>query len=89
MSVRFDFGERKHVQLLIHSVKNEDFTILSASYALTKKRTGVKEDEGPCVIDGHIVDTVIEPKETGTYELRITYHIADETLIENIEVLVC
>lgn len=88
MSVKFDNGEKKHVQLLIHSIKGEDFTILSASYALIKKRTGVREDEGPCVIDGHIIDTIIAPKETGTYELKITYHIADETLIENIEVLV-
>ena len=88
MNVRFDSGEKKHVQLLIHSIKNEDFTILSASYVLIKKRTGVREDEGPCVIDGHIIDTIISPKENGTYELRITYHIADETLIENIEVLV-
>lgn len=89
MSVKFDSGEKKHVQLLIHSIKNEEFTILSASYSLIKKRTGVREDEGPCVIDGHIIDTIISPKENGTYELRITYHIADETLIENIEVLVC
>lgn len=88
MSVKFDSGEKKHVQLLIHSVKNEDFTILDASYALTKKRTGVTEAQGSCEINEHVIDTIISPKEQGTYELEITYHIADETLIERIEVLV-
>lgn len=88
MSIRFDFGERKHVQLLIHSVKNDNFVILDASYTLIKKRTGVTESQGPCEINDHIIDTIISPQEKGTYELKITYHIADETLIESIEVLV-
>lgn len=85
--VNFDIGERRHVMLLVHSCKDEDFEILDASYRLLKS-SGELEDEGACVINEHVIDLVIQPETSGSYRLQVTYHIADETLIENIIVKV-
>lgn len=86
MMVVFDFGETRHVKLIIHSTKNEDFRIISANYIL--KKDGKIESQGISSIFEHIIDTVITPKEKGDYTLQITYKIADEVLIENIGVTV-
>lgn len=88
MIVAFDLGENRHVKLRIHSVKNDLFEIKNASYVLYKKDSEEPEDSGSSNIYEHIIDTVICPKELGEYVLKITYHIADEVLIENIKVLV-
>lgn len=88
MTVVFDYGESRHIKLRICSCKNEDFEIISASYELTKKGNDKPEDSGGCVLYGHVIDISINPKERGTYLLKITYYIADETLIENLEVRV-
>lgn len=88
MTAAFDLGENRHIKLKIHSVKNDLFEIESASYILWKKNSDEPEDMGSSNIYEHIIDTVICPKEAGEYVLKITYHIADEVLIENIKVLV-
>lgn len=88
MNVVFDFGENRHVRLLIHSLKRESFEIIDASYILKKKGADTPEADGISNINEHIIDTIISPKERGEYDLKVTYHIADETLIENIGVLV-
>lgn len=41
-----------------------------------------------CAIYDHVIDTVISPKKIGAYKLKITYHIADEILIEILTVMV-
>lgn len=43
---------------------------------------------GICNIIAHLIDTVIEPKEKGEYQLIVTYKIADETLIDAVKVVV-
>ena len=88
MNVFFNIGENRHVKLLIHSVKNENFEISSASYILKKNCSDIPESQGTSNIMEHVIDTVICPKEVGSYTLSITYTIADETLIENIGVCV-
>lgn len=88
MNVVFDFGEIKHVKLLIHSVKNESFEITSASYKLTQKGESDPEDEDVAMIYEHVIDVLICPRQRGRYVLEITYHIADETLIENVGVMI-
>lgn len=88
MNVVMDFGETRHVKLLIHSIKNEPFEIASASYILAKRGRTEPEDEGAAVISGHVIDMVISPQEKGCYNLKVTYGIADETLIENIGMMV-
>lgn len=84
----FDHGERRHVRLLIHSCKNEAFEILDASYELTALGDEVPEDSGACAISEHIIDMIIHPQKQGMYRLVVTYHIADETLIEALRVRV-
>lgn len=84
--IKFELGEIRHVQLLIKSVNNEPFTIKSAQWELRKGDQ--VETQGDCFIKDRIIDALITPQTKAVYKLRITYHIADETLIETIEVAV-
>ena len=83
----FDFGERRHIMLDVYSCKNEKFNLQSASYEFFDD-SGNVESSGACSIYEHQIDVVIEPKQKGEYMLKITYHILDETLIENIGIMV-
>ena len=86
--IAFDLGERKHVTIEVVSRKGEAFAILEASYELIYLSDAVTEDSGPCVVVDHTIDSLISPNKTGAYLLRYTYHIADEILIENMELRV-
>ena len=88
MTVKFELGERKHVRLTVSSCKGDDFEITSASYELRRQYTDEVEDSGTCVIAEHVMDMMIAPQTAGKYWLHITYHIADETLIDVVEVIV-
>ena len=88
MNVVFDFGETRHVRIKIYSTADEIFEVRNATYTLTKKDNMLLEEEGNCEIYDKIIDVVITPKEVGEYVLKITYHVADEVLIENIKVVV-
>lgn len=88
MKIIMDLGETRHVQLKICSSVKDDFNILDATYVLQKMGNQEAEDSGSCVIREHIIDTVITPKESGTYIFRVTYTIADEVLIDTVEVKV-
>lgn len=82
----FDIGESRHVRLLIKSINNLPFTIRNAAWELVK--SGEIVDQGECIITDHIIDALITPTEKATYKLRFIYQIADEILIEVIEVAV-
>lgn len=88
MKVRFELGENRHVKLLIHSLKNENFEIDSASYSLVKSDEKIEESAGPCTIYEHTIDSVISPQKRGVYLLKVTYQILDEILIDIVEVQV-
>lgn len=88
LKIVMDLGETRHVQLKICSSVKDDFNILDATYVLQKMGDQVPEDSGACVIREHIIDTVITPKEPGTYKFQVTYTIADEVLIDTVEVRV-
>ena len=88
LKIVMDLGETRHVQLKICSSVKDDFNILDATYVLQKVGDQTPEDSGNCVIREHIIDTVITPKESGAYIFRVTYTIADEVLIDTVEVKV-
>lgn len=88
MKIIFEIGENRHVKLQIHSIKKQDFSILDASYELTKLGSTEPESTGNCTVYEHVIDSVISPKEKGIYHLKVTYHILDETLIDIVEVQV-
>lgn len=88
LKIVMDLGETRHVQLKICSSVKDDFNILDATYVLQKVGDQTPEDSGNCVIREHIIDTVITPKESGAYIFRVTYTIADEILIDTVEVKV-
>ena len=83
--VRFIQGEDKHVKLLVRSPNNEPFTILAASYSLS--RFGEVESHGECEINGHYLDIKIAPgQKAKSYILEVTYVVADSTRKVRIEV---
>lgn len=86
--IAFDLGEKKHIYIEIISKKKQEFEVYEATYELLKKPDRIVEDQGVCTINGHMLDVIISPQKAGGYILRITYHIADEILIEQIEVQV-
>lgn len=83
--VKFIQGEDKHVKLLVRAPNDEPFTILSATYTLS--RFGEVEAEGECDINGHYLDIKMEPKKkTKSYMLEITYAVVDSVRKARIEV---
>lgn len=88
MTATFDYGESKHIRLLVVSRKKEDFDISSASYVLTKDGANDPEDSGNVVIDEHVLDALIAPMQKGRYKLTITYHITNETFVEEVHIAV-
>lgn len=86
--INFDFGEEKHVRVEVNSRKGEEFVIQDAKYDLIYISDAKTEATGSCTVVDHTIDALLSPKRTGKYLLRYTYHVADETLIENMEVRV-
>lgn len=87
MNVTFDFGETKHVRIEVLSRNNEPFEIFDATYELVSEG-GEVEDSGIAVINEHVLDVLLGPKKTGMHKLRFMYHIGDQTLIEELNVVV-
>lgn len=86
--IAFELGEKKHIYVDIFSKKNEAFEISKADYELIKRTEKEAEDSGECILTNHTLDMLISPKNVGDYILRIIYYIADEILIENIQIQV-
>lgn len=85
--IRFDAGEQRHVRLLVRAAGDAPFRIKSADWEL--RWAGNIEAKGVCGIDGHVIDAFIaSPGRKTSYTLAITYTINDETLIEQLELVV-
>lgn len=82
--IKFIRGEDKHVKLLVRSPDNEPFTILSASYTLS--RYGEVEASGECYIDEHYLDIKISPTKKAAYILEVTYVVGDSIRKARLEV---
>lgn len=87
MNVVMDFGETRHVRMEICNILGQDFTILKCDYELVNP-SGDVEVSGAADIINHILDVVIMPLCVGDYDLKYTYYIADEILIEHVRVTV-
>lgn len=77
LTANYILGEDKYVRLLLHSPHDEPFEILSASYELCLH--GTVEDSGTALIDGHEIGAKLRPEKRDSYELTITYVVADTT----------
>lgn len=84
--INFYLGEERHVRLLIHAANGEPFVIREARYEL--KCAGRVEASGACVVDGHTIDAKVSPERRASYNLYFIYQVADETLMECVEVAV-
>ncbi len=87
-TITIDYGESRHVRLNVFSCKNEEFEITNATYSLTKQQALEPEDSGSATILDHVIDVVINPKNEGFYNLKFSYSIADENLVDIVEVFV-
>lgn len=95
MSIQFigdkyiDLGEKIHIRAIVHTVCEEEipFVIRNARYELIDQN-GIIEDSGDCTIQEHTIDSLIEPQNTGKYELRLIYDVGDETWVEPIRLRV-
>ena len=83
---QFYLGEERHIRLLVHSKEDLPFTIQKSSYELQK--LGKVESAGECKIEDHELDVKIAPQEKGIYRLLVTYEVADEKLMDCVEVTV-
>lgn len=82
----FYLGEERHVRIMVDSTNDEPFQIRDATWKLFLADT--VEDQGECIVDEHVIDARIAPKQKSTYLLCFYYHVADERLMEQIEVAV-
>lgn len=82
--IQFYAGEDRHVRIKIHATNGEPFVIRSAAFEL--RCSGQVESNGDCLVEEHIIDAKICPAKRTTYQLFITYLVADETRIECVEV---
>ena len=83
--LRFYVGENKHVRIRIHARNNEPFVIREATWEL--KSNYEIEARGECIINDDVLDAQIAPQKKTTYRLYFTYTVADEVLMECIEVV--
>lgn len=86
-SIVLDLGETRHIRLEIINIKGQDFTISKCDYEFISSE-GVTESKGSADILEHILDIVLTPQAQGEYDLKYTYYIADEILIEHVRVSV-
>lgn len=94
MSIRYvadiyiDIGEEIHIRGTVKPVCGQDipFQIRSARWELHREKDygecTIKEAEGDCIVEGHILDALIRPEETGRYRFKFIYQVADETWID-------
>lgn len=85
--IKFDCGEKRHIKLLIHAADNAPFRIKSVSWSLSYAGEELNSGDGE-IID-HIIDVYVEvPEKKASYLLVVTYQINDETLVEQLELVV-
>lgn len=92
--IYFDVGEKVHICSKVRPVCGEDipFAIKSAKYELYRRDDDtdemVLEADGDVTIEGHVLDVLIQPKQTGRYRLKYIYVIADETWVDVVQLRV-
>ncbi len=87
--LQVDSGEKMHVKVLVKPKCEAGlpFVVSTAKYELIAAG-GETEAEGECVVNDHVLDAFVAPQKSGTYQLKFTYEIADETWVDNIKLKV-
>ena len=83
--VHFYVGENKSIGLILHARDQAPFTIRDATWEL--KGNYETEAQGECEINGDVIRAMIAPQKRVTYRLYFTYKVAEEILMECIEVV--
>lgn len=85
-----DLGERIHIKSIVKPRCGQDipFTIHAARWELWDSG-GVLESEGECVINGHELDTLIQPQKADSrYTFKYIYEVADEIWVDQVRLKV-
>lgn len=84
-----DLGERFHIRSVVKPVCEEEipFSIRSAKWELYDSEKNL-EASGECTINGHELDALIEPKNTGRYTFKYIYEVADENWVDVLQLRV-
>lgn len=79
----FDTGEEVHILSTVKpTCESEDpFVIRDAAWQLLDRKGSVLQ-EGECEINDHDLDAFVKLGASGTFYLRISYKIADETWVD-------
>ncbi len=85
-TLNFDAGEEVHILNTRSSVKptcesEEPFVIREAAWQLLDRK-GVVVQEGDCEIRDHELDAFVKLDAVGTFYLRLSYKVADETWVD-------
>lgn len=86
--VQMELGEVRHVRIQVRNLNGKEFTISNAKYELQGQFEAGMESSGECMIQEHVIDAYISPKQKGDYYLTYTYNIGDETLVDVIKIRV-
>ena len=77
--VQMELGEVRHVRIQVRNLNGKEFTISTAKYELKGQFEADMESSGECMIQEHVIDAYISPKQKGNYYLTYMYDIGDET----------
>ena len=82
-TLNFDAGEEVHVLFTVKPVcdSGESFVIREAAWQLLDRK-GVAVQEGDCEIRDHELDAFVKLDTAGTFYLRLSYKVADETWVD-------
>lgn len=88
MHIGMELGETRHIRIKVYSIQGESFEIRNARYELILYKDSEIEAQGAANIIDHVLDAIVTPKCCGVYDLKFTYNIADETLIDTVRIYV-
>ena len=82
-TIELDAGEEIHILSKVKPTcgSEEPFVIREAAWQLLDRK-GVVVQEGECEIRDHELDAFVKLDEAGTFYLRLSYKVADETWVD-------
>lgn len=82
-SVYVDVGEKIHIFNEVKPVNGDDvtFSIISAKWELYDSDE-VLEAEGECIVNGNVLNALVQPEKVDWYKLKFIYEVADEIWID-------
>lgn len=80
--IEYILGEDRHIRFRVCSCKQQRVVVESASFLIMYQKESVASGQCEIITENESVylDIKFAPQEKGSYQIEITYMIADETL---------